>query len=448
MTKLTTVAVRALREPGRYPDGDGLYLQVARGGSKQWLLRYKVRGRERQMGLGSAGEPPGRVSLAEARLCAAEARAKLREGQDPIEARRAEGREREAARQRAGASTFRAVAETYLAAREGEWRNDKHRYQWRQTLETWAYPTLGSAPMADVDTTAVLRVLEPIWQAKPETASRLRGRIENILDYARARGLREGENPARWRGHLAHMLARPGKLRRVRHHPALPWQRMGGFMTELRARPAMAARALEFAILTAARSGEVLGARWREVDLNAEVWAVPEERTKAGREHRVPLSGAATILLRTLQPLSRGPETPVFPGQRPRAPLSGMALEMLLRRMNREAADESAAVGSGEYGDDLAPEQPPRWCDRNGHAITPHGFRSTFRDWVGEYSHFPADLAEAALAHAVRDKTVAAYARGDLFDKRRQLMEAWAEWCVQPTTAEVNKLTSMQRGKA
>lgn len=290
MAKLTVASMRALKVPGRYPDGSGLYLQVAAGGSKQWLLRYKVQGRERQMGLGPAGEPPGRMPLAEARQRAAEAKAILRDGNDPIEMRRATKREREAAQRRAETNTFQAAAEACLAAREGEWRNDKHRAQWRSTLVTYAFPIIGQIPISEVDTEAVLCVLEPIWHAKPETASRLRGRIENVLDYARARGLREGENPARWRGHLAHSLAKPGKLRRVQHHAALPWQQMGAFMAKLRARPAMAARALEFAILTAARSGEVLGARWREVDLDSGTWTVAAERTKAGREHRVPIT--------------------------------------------------------------------------------------------------------------------------------------------------------------
>lgn len=428
MAKLTAKGVSNLKKPGRHPDGDGLYLQVARGGSKQWLFRYKVQGRERQMGLGPAGEPPERVPLSEARRRAAAARARLRDGLDPIEARRDAEREREHQRVLAEANTFRTVAEAFLAAREGEWRNSKHRAQWRSTLATYAYPAVGEMPVSAVDTAAVLGVLRPIWHAKPETASRLRGRIENVLDYARTRDLREGDNPARWRGHLAHSLAKPSKLRRVRHHAALPWRRMGAFMTELRVRPAMAARALEFAILTAARSGEVLGARWREIDLEDGAWTVPGKRMKAGREHRVPLTGAAVALLRAVHPLSRGLDSPVFPGQRPRSSLSGMTLEMLLRRMNREAAD--GAPGEKDDGDDQASGPRPRWCDRDGRAITPHGFRSTFRDWVGEQSQFPADLAEAALAHTVRDKTVAAYARGDLFEKRRQLMEAWTEWCA------------------
>lgn len=443
MAKLTVKAVTAMNKPGRYPDGDGLYLQVAPGGSKQWLFRYKVQGRERQMGLGPVGEPPDRVPLAEARKRAADARAKLRERQDPIEARRAAERGREADRRRAAVNTFRIAAEAYIAAREGEWRNDKHRYQWRRTLETCAYPVIGDMAVADVDTTAVLSVLDTIWLTKPETASRLRGRIEAVLDYARARGLREGANPAAWRGHLAHMLARPSKLHRVRHHAALPWKRMGAFMAELRARSALAARALEFAILTAARSGEVLGARWREIDLDAGVWTVPAERMKAGREHRVPLTGAALAVLRALHPLSRGPNSPIFPGQCPRAPLSGMALEMLVRRMNRDEARSMTDKKHCSEGE--AAGKPPRWCDRDGRAITPHGFRSTFRDWVGESSRFPPDLAEAALAHTVRDKTVAAYARGDLFEKRRRLMEAWVEWCARPA-AEAGKVVKLRTG--
>lgn len=427
MSKLTAIGVRSIKEAGRFADGNGLYLQVAPGGSKQWLLRYKVSGRERQMGLGPAGEPPGRIPLSEARRLAAEAKGMLRESIDPIDARRATKKQVQADRLRAELHTFRATAQAYIAAREKEWRNEKHRAQWSSTLKAYAFPIIGSMPVSAVDTQAILQVLTPIWDAKPETASRLRGRLESILDYARSRDLRNGENPARWRGHLAHTLPKPGKLRRVRHHAALPWKHVAAFMAALRTQPGMSARALEFAILTAARSGEALGARWQEIDLEAAAWTIPAERMKAGREHRVPLSGAVLDLLKTLQQLSRGPMSPVFPGRLPSAPLSGMALEMLIRRMNSDSGLSMQPTEPKRQPDSMS----PRWSDRNDRAITPHGFRSTFRDWIGEASSFPTDLAEAALAHTVRDKTVAAYARGDLFEKRRTLMTAWALFCRQ-----------------
>lgn len=442
MGKLTAVGVKALREPGRYSDGDGLYLQVARGKSRQWIMRYKVQGKSREMGLGPVGDAPDRVPLAEARRRAAEARALLRDGKDPIEARRAAERDAERERAKAAANTFETTALAYVAAREGEWRNAKHKAQWTSTLTTYAFPKIGDRPVSDVDTEAVLEVLQPVWAAKPETASRLRGRIESVLDYAKTRGLRTGENPARWRGHLAHSLAKPSRLRRKRHHPALPWHQVGAFVAELRAVPDVSARALEFLILTAARTGEALGARWREIDLDAAVWTVPGERMKAGREHRVPLSAPALAVLRTMQPLSRGLGSPVFPGRRfePPAPgasgpaihqpQSNMALEMLLRRMNQPGKDEVPAADGA----------PPLWSDRNGEAITAHGFRSSFRDWVGEASTHSTDLAEAALAHVIRDKTVAAYARGDLFAKRARLMADWADACERTEVAAVVSL--------
>lgn len=294
------------------------------------------------------------------------------------------------------------MAGLYIAANEAGWRNAKHRAQWVATLEAYAYPHMGDLPAGAVETAHVMAALEPIWREKPETASRLRGRIEAVLDYAKARGWREGENPARWRGHVANMLPARGKVAKVKHHAALPWREIGGFMATLRAGSGLAARALELAILTAARSGEVLNARWSEIDLEEAVWTVPAERMKAGREHRVPLSAPAVALLRELLPLrdaERGDW--VFPGARPGRPLSNMALEMLLRRMKRSD-------------------------------LTAHGFRSTFRDWCAEQTAFDRDTAEMALAHVVRDKVEAAYRRGDVFEKRRRLMDEWAAFCAKP----------------
>lgn len=297
MPKLTTKRVAAVSSSGRYGDGDGLYLRVADGGSKQWLFRYILNKRERQMGLGPVGEPPAGVTLAMARGLAAQARGALREGRDPLNER---GRAKAKAA-RAMAHTFQATAEAMLDAKAGEWSNAKHGAQWRATLATYAFPIIGALPVAAVDTEAVLSVLRPIWTTKPETASRLRGRIERVLAYAKTLGLREGENPATWRGHLSEALTSPAKAKRSagsHHQPALPWQEVGAFLADLRTRPGLAARALEFTILTACRTGEVLGARWKEVDMDAGIWKVPAERMKARREHRVPLSQPALKLLR------------------------------------------------------------------------------------------------------------------------------------------------------
>jgi integrase len=409
---------RTLARPIRIGDGRGLYLQIAPTGTKSWLFRFTLGGKAREMGLGPVGEPPKGVSLAAARLAAAEARGLLRKGVDPIEHRAAEQRRSEAERAKAAANTFRRVAEDMIGAREAGWRNAKQRQQWRNTLATYAYPIIGDMPVAEIGTEDVLRVLRPIWTEKPETASRLRGRIERVLAYAKAIKLREGENPAVWRGHLSEALASPRRIegKAPGHHSALQWQEAPLFMAELRGRDAMAARALEFAILTAARTAEVLGARWREIDLDAAVWTVPAERMKAKREHRVPLSAAAATVLRTALPLSTGANGFVFPGTRRGTGLSQMALLMLLRRMNPERQDN-----------------PARWRDaKTGEPITAHGFRSTFRDWCGESSLHAREVAEAALAHINKDKTEGAYARGELFAKRAVLMADWAAFCAKP----------------
>jgi integrase len=405
--KLTTLKVKALTGTGRYGDGGGLWLQVraaeeARGKApgkpmrRSWLFRYMLDGTARQMGLG----PADVVSLAEARTAALECRKQLVAGIDPIEARVAA-----LAAQRAAArvATFKQVAELYLTAHEGNWRNEKHRWQWRQTLEKHAFSAFGDRPVNTIGTGDVMGVLEPLWQTMPETASRLRGRIESVLDYARARDWRSGENPARWRGHIANMLPKRNKARTVEHHAAVPWAKMGAFWADLAAETGTAAAALRFTILTAARTGEAIGARWSEIDLAAGVWTVPAERMKAGREHRVPLSAAAAAGLQPFAAMrtDTSPDSFVFAGTRNGKPLSNMAMSMLLRRMKR---------------DDL----------------TVHGFRSTFRDWTAESTGYAREVAEAALAHVLADKVEAAYRRGDLFDKRRRLMEDWAAFCSRP----------------
>lgn len=409
-TPLTAAKVRSA-PPGRYHDGDGLCLLVRRGkpgpdgqpGPDRafWLLRYSAGGRVREAGLGRA-RGLNAVTLAGAREAARRLRDKLRDGKDPLAEREAAAAKAkaDAAKAHAAAVTFAQVADMYIEAHEAGWRNDKHRQQWKNTLRDYVLPALGALPVAAVDTGAVMRIIEPLWREKTETASRVRGRIESILDYAKARGWRDGENPARWRGHLDHLLPQRGKVQRVKHHDALPWRDCGVFMQQLRQSSGISARCLEFAILTAARSGEVRGARWQEIDMDHATWSIPGERMKAGREHRVPLSDAAMDVLRQMAKLGSEPDAFIFPGGRTGSPLSDVAVT-------------KAAHAAG--GD-----------------CTVHGFRSTFRDWCAESTNHPREVAEAALAHTVRDKTEAAYQRGDLLERRRRLMADWATFCAKP----------------
>lgn len=399
---LTAAKVRTA-PPGQYVDGDGLRLLVRPTGARFWLFRFTLDGKTREMGLGRAGDDRVAVPLSTARDEAAKLRLLVKAGIDPLAQREAEAEAKAAAAQQAAirGMTFRAVAEKYLAAYTEAWRNPKHRAQWGATLEAYAYPHMGELPVADIGTDHVLAALEPIWKAKPETAARVRGRVESILNYATAREWRAGENPARWRGHLANLLPARGKVAPVEHHAALPWAEIASFMETLAKQPGISPLALQFAILTAARSGEVLGATWGEIDLAAKLWTVPAARMKAGREQRVPLCAPAVTLLTQLTKLrtSDGPAAFVFPGAQPNKPLSIMAMTMVLRRMKR--------------GD-----------------ITVHGFRSTFRDWAGETTATAREVLEAALAHTLGSKTEAAYARGDLFEKRRVLMDAWGTYCA------------------
>ena len=364
------------------------------------MLRYSLSGRHREMGLGGA-DPNGKVgsTLAEAREKAMQQRRLLRKGVDPLDHR--QGQEAAAAQQAVDACrTFRDCAVAFLAEKAPEWRNAKHRAQWDATLTTYAMPELGDMPVATIDLEAVKRVLSPIWSTKPEPAAWLRGRIEAVLDYADVHGWREVANPARWKGNLS-LSGLPSRARiaPVQHHPALPWQEMAGFMLELRASASTSVRALEFLILTAARTGEVLGAQWVEIDLAAGMWTIPRDRMKAGREHWVHLSAPAVTVLEHMLPLRQeGGEGHVFPGQGQGHPLSNMAMLKLLGRMGRRE-------------------------------ITPHGFRSAFRDWAGEATAHPGDVVEMALGHAVANKVEAAYRRGNLLRKRRALMEDWATYC-------------------
>jgi integrase len=395
LNKLKAIGVAKLKTPGRHSDGGGLYLVVDEAGSKRWLFMFTMAGKSRHMGLG----PLHAVPLQAAREKAAEARKLVADGIDPIAARHADQAKQDAI-------TFGSFADQLLASLTPGFRNEKHRAQWTMTLGLYAAPLRGKLLDA-ITTDDVLGVLQPLWQTKPETGSRLRGRIERVLDAAKAKGLRSGENPARWRGHLALFLPKPKKLSRG-HHAALPFGELPAFVAQLRESDSVGALALEFLILTAARTGEVLGAQWSEVDLDAKLWTVPAARMKAAREHRVPLTARALAILREAAKRRIGEY--VFPGQvqssvstgrRPPEnrdrPLSNMSLAMTLRRM-----------GKGD--------------------VTPHGFRSSFRDWCGELTFFPREVAEAALAHAVGDATEQSYRRGDALEKRRLLMDAWGRF--------------------
>jgi len=372
--------------PGIYEDGAGLRLVVKSTGARSWVLRYQIGGKRRDLGLG--GWPD--VSLARAREKAQAARAQKADGVDPL-----------AERSRKAVLTFRDAAEALIESKRPGWRNEKHSNQWAATLSTYAYPKLGDLDVKRITTADVLEVLRPIWTTKTETASRLRQRVEAVLDSATATGARTGDNPARWKGHLQALLPAPAKVARVQHHAALPWRDVPTFTVELAGREGVAARALAFAILTAARSGEVRGMTWGEIDQTNGLWIVPAHRMKAHKEHRVPLSAAALALL----PERGKPDALVFPGTGGR-PLSDMSLTAVLRRMGR---------------DDL----------------TVHGFRSSFRDWSGESTHHPREVIEAALAHRLKDKAEAAYARGDLMEKRRVLMEDWAAFLTKPPAGVV-----------
>lgn len=413
--RLTPAFVRKSTKPGMFADGANLWLHVGAGATektgKSWIFRYTIDRRAKSMGLG----PIHTVGLAQARQLAQQAREKLNAGIDPLEERKRMRQERAAAA--ASLITFQEVLDRYTAAHEIAWKTPKFRAQWKKTVEVYASPTIGKLSVGAVDTGHMVKLLQPIWRTKPETATRVRARVEAILDYARVHGWRAGDNPARWRGHLAKLLPARGKVAKTRHHPALPWKEVGAFMAALRDQGGTGAHALEFAILTAARTGEALGATWGEVDLAAAVWTVPGERMKAAREHRVPLSAPALALLGEMAKArtSDAADAPVFPGAKEGAPLSNMALLMVLRRMGRRD-------------------------------LTTHGFRSTFRDWARESTGYPAEVAEAALAHTIADKTVAAYARGDLFEKRRRLMAEWGEFCARPAPAAGGEVVALRAG--
>ena len=390
MHRLSARAVQNQVEPGYYPDGAGLYLQVKLAArtklvSRSWLFRYNHNQRPTWMGLGSVRD----INLADARMRAAECRRLLALGKDPITER--DGERAKALVDKQRTLTFDQCAEAYIIAHRDGWRNAKHATQWENTLRLHASPVIGKLPVDQVELRHVLLILEPIWRERTETASRVRGRVESILDWATVRQFRHGDNPARWRGHLDQLLAMPSKIKKVEHHSALPFDGIADFMQKLARQEGTGALALSFLILTAARSGEVRGATRGEIDAEARIWSIPGSRMKAGRDHRVPLSDAAWKLLP--HPLPKDATALLFPAPRG-GQLSDMTLTAVMRRMEVKAV--------------------------------PHGFRSTFRDWCAESTDFPREVAEMALAHAIGDKVEAAYRRGDLFEKRRQLMGQWA----------------------
>lgn len=387
---LNALKIKQNLKPGMYADGLGLYLKVRDGGSRSWIFRYRTDGKLRDMGLG----PAHTVSLAEAREKAEVCRALRLKGMDPLEERHKEQQTRSI--DAAEAITFEKCAETYIATHKDGWKNGKHADQWTATLQTYVYPVFKDKPVAAIDDALVLKVLQPIWKDKTETASRIRGRIERILDWARVMKYRAGDNPARWKGHLDHLLSKRSRVATINHHAALPIDEMPSFNQILRREDTVVARALEFCILNATRTNETMGMRWSEYDEKAQLWTVPGTRMKAGRDHRIPLAERSQLILTEMQDIRTSDF--VFPGGKLERPLSSMAFLMLLRRLGRND-------------------------------VTAHGFRSTFRDWAAERTDFPNEVVEMALAHTISNKVEAAYRRGDLFEKRRQLAEAWAAFC-------------------
>lgn len=407
INRLTALAVTKLKKPGLYSDGLGLYVQVSGDGKEKigrsWLFKFTLNGRAREMGLGSAGT----FSLSEAREAARRARQLLHQRLDPIEVRNAERAAK--AVETIKAISFRECCRAYLEKRRVGWRSAEYAVQWEKQLTAHIYPLLGDLPVGRIDVGVVVKALSPIWQSTPDTASRLRQRIESVLDHAIALGYREPPNPARWKGHLDHILPEPSKLAKVQHFAALPYREVGEFIARLRAITSTAARALEFLVLTATRTGDVRCALWAEIDFHQKLWTIPAERFKSDRDHRIPLSAPALSVLKVMQERRMGGF--IFPGTRRGKPMAHDTMRFLLH-------------------------------ETMGYKFNVHGFRSTFRDWAGESTNFPREVCEMALGHSVRDAVEAAYARGDLFEKRRRLMESWSGYCgtVRAASGEVTPL--------
>ncbi len=378
----------ATASSGKYEDGGGLRLVVSKSGAKKWVLRYTINGKRREMGQGSYPD----VSLGDARAKASECRQQVSAGIDPIDARQVDSEK---------IPTFTACAARYIRAHRHGWKNAKHARQWVRTMKTYARPVIGTKPVNTISTEDILKILSPIWTTKTETAKRVQGRIENILDFAAAHKYCDPMNPARWRGHLDKLLPKPSRVKRVIHHPSMPFTEVPTFMEELSRNGSVSALALQFLILTATRTNEVLQAQWSEIEMETAIWTIPASRMKAKQEHRVPLPDVAMAVLEALPHIEGN--SYVFPGARHGRPLSNMSLLQLMRGM-----------GDGVNGS-------------RGNYV-PHGFRSSFRDWSGEVSSFPRDVAEMALAHVIENKVEAAYRRGDLFVKRRKMMQDWSNY--------------------
>ena len=408
INRLRPLQIERFKGPGKLSDGNGLYLVVGLNGSRTWVFRYTRRGKAVELGLGAVASVP----VKQARAAAADLRGALAAGEDP---RGHRARQRQlAALKHARSVTFEKAAEQYIEANKAGWRNAKHGAQWTATLKRYAYPVFGNSVVADVTVADVLKVLSPIWSTKPETASRLRGRIEAVLDYGKVHGWREGENPGRWKGGLEMTLPARGKVRRIKHHAAMPYVEVPALLKTLAVAEGVAPLALRFVILTAVRTGEVIGARWTEFDASARLWTIPVERMKASREHRVPLSDQACEVLEQLPRMSEW----VFPGRKAKTGLSNMSLLQTLRRIDK---------GN----------------------VTTHGFRSSFRDWAAEQTAFPREVIESALAHTIGSQVELAYLRSDLLEKRRALMAAWGRHCAGlPEASQVLELRAERRRTA
>jgi len=395
VNKLTAKSVEHKKKPGWYPDGNGLYLQVSSTGSKSWVFRYQIKGKERRHGLGSVTSTN---SLDRARKEAEFCWQLKKDGFDPIDYKKDINLKKDL--DKAKSTTFKECALAYIDTHKHGWRNEKHESQWRNTLETYAYPTIGDLPVQTIDVDLVMKVLEPIWFIKTETASRVRQRIENILDWATVRKLRQGDNPALWRGRLDKLLPKRTKVQKTVHFAAMDYKDVPEYFQSLRAKDTLASKTLAFTILTSTRNGEARAATRSEIKDN--VWIIPDSRMKAEREHRVPLSDEAMKIIKEMEPFERQTDDLIFPGLAHTKPISEAALLRILKQTHP--------------------------------TLTVHGFRSSFRDWCAEQTSYPREVAEAALAHALKDKTEAAYQRGDMFEKRRKLMDSWADYCLKEQT--------------